>query len=135
MGTARRPRAQASLDIDRQGNPPRPVIASQLAATTRCLFVFCSRHRLHAFPSSVATARKEEGDNPSRVQPDWDEATGPVGYRPQSKTPAPQSKPVTHASRLVTQNAPSVHSGLSGESRPQGQLNYDCTPIRGACVP
>ncbi len=61
---------------------------------------------------SRSGTRKEEGDNPSRVQPDWDEATGPVEYRPQSETPAPQSQPVTHASRLVTQNAPSVAFGL-----------------------
>ena len=60
---------------------------------------------------SRSGTRKQEGDNPSRVQPDWDEATGPVEYRPQSETPAPQSQPVTHASRLVTQNAPSVAFG------------------------
>ena len=37
---------------------------------------------------------------------------GPVGQRPQSSAPAPQSKPVTHASRLVTHKAPSVAFGL-----------------------
>ena len=46
---ARRPHAQASLGIDRRGNPLRPAIARRLAAPTRRPFVFCSRYRVHAF--------------------------------------------------------------------------------------
>jgi len=93
------------------------------------------RHGFHAFPIPLLEPRaKEEGENPPRVQSDWDEATGPVGNARRA-TPAPQSKPVTHASRLVTHNAPSVAFELGRRIRPQGQLTYDCTPIRGACVP
>ena len=65
-GTARRPRAQASLGIDRRGNPPRPVIASQLAAPPRRPILFV---RVMIFPPShpsVGTTRKEEGENPAR---------------------------------------------------------------------
>ena len=50
-GTAHRLRVQASLGVDRRGNPPRAVIASQLAAPTRCPILLSPRHRLHAFPS------------------------------------------------------------------------------------
>ena len=50
-GTAPRLRVQASLGVDRRGNPPRAVIASQLAAPTRCPILLSPRHRLHAFPS------------------------------------------------------------------------------------
>ena len=47
--------------------------------------------------------------------------------------PAPQSKPVTQASRLVARNAPSVAFGLGVRIPPQGQLTYDCTPIHTVC--
>jgi hypothetical protein len=52
------------------------------------------------------------------------------GATPESNTPTPQSKPVTQASRLVARNAPSVAFGLGARILPQGQLTYDCTPIR-----
>ena len=48
--------------------------------------------------------------------------------------PAPQSKPVTQASRLVARNAPSVAFGRGVSIQPQGQLTYDCTLIRAVCV-
>ena len=48
---ARGPRGKPSLDIDCRGHPPRPAIASQLAAPTRRPTLFYPRHRLHAFPS------------------------------------------------------------------------------------
>ena len=64
-----------------------------------------------AFHPSVGTARKEEGREPQRVQPGCDEATEAGGVPPAgANQPAPQSKPVTHASRLVTHNTPSVAS-------------------------
>ena len=44
----------------------------------------------------------------------------------------PAVKPITHASRLVAQIAPSVAFGLGAEeSWPQGQLTFDSTPIVG----
>jgi len=52
------------------------------------------------------------GREPPRVQSAWDEATGPAGDARGSTAPAPQSKPVAPASRLVAQVAPSVASGL-----------------------
>jgi hypothetical protein len=63
------------------------------------------------FHPSVENARKEEGENPR--------AFNQIGTRPPGRwgnarraTPAPQSKPVAHASRLVAHVAPSVAFGL-----------------------
>ena len=52
-----------------------------------------------------------------------------------SPAPAPQSKPVTHASRLVAQGLRrGWHSGLGRESWPQGQPHTDSTPIADVYV-
>ena len=135
-GTARRPRVQASLGIDRRGNPPRPVIASQLAAPTRRPILLCPRHHLHAFPSLCWNHAQGRGrETPAR-------STGlGRGHRAGGVTPVEQDTgPAVKTSnpRLSPRDATTRrrwHSGLGGESRPQGQLTYDCTPIRGACVP
>ena len=74
-GTARWARVQASLGIDRRGNPPRPVIAGQLAAPTYCPIPL--RPRIHAFPSLSWNRAQGRGREPARM--DWDEATRPVG--------------------------------------------------------
>jgi hypothetical protein len=53
-----------------------------------------------------------------------------------STAPAPQSKPVAPASRLVAHVAPSVAFGLGRGFWPQGQLDSNLTPIeRGAKLP
>ena len=63
-GTERWPRVQASLGIDRRGNPPRPAITNQLAPPTRRPIVFRPHHRLTPSHPSVEDTRKEEGENP-----------------------------------------------------------------------
>jgi hypothetical protein len=100
--------AQAAPGIDRRGNPPRPEVTSQLAAPPGRVTVFCARHVFTPFHPAVGTARQEEGENLDRI------GTRPPrrwGNSDRSKTPVPRSKPVAHASRLVTHCAPSVASG------------------------
>ena len=55
---------------------------------------------------------KEEGENPRAVGQIGARSPGRWGGALRSTAPAPQSKPVTHASRLVALVAPSVASGL-----------------------
>ena len=108
------PSVQASLGVDRRREPPRSAITSQFAAPTRCPIVFRPRHGLQAFPSlswvraQRKRARTHARSNQIGTRPPgrWDHA------RRSSTAPAPQSKPVTHASRLVAQVAPSVAFGL-----------------------
>ena len=63
----RAPGVKTASGIDRRRDPPRPAITSRLAAPTRRPIMFRPRHDLQAFPSSVGSARKEEGQNPSAV--------------------------------------------------------------------
>ena len=84
-GTARRLCVQASLGINRRGNPPRPAITSQLAAPTRRPILLCPRHRLHAFPSLCWNhAQRKRARNPR--------AFNRIGTRPPGRwvTPAEQ---------------------------------------------
>lgn len=130
-GTARFAWVQVSLRIDRRGYAPRPVIAGQFAAPTCCPGPLRPRHRLHAFPSlGCSRARKRARTRARRLG----RGHRSGGVTPLGKTPAPQSKPVVHASRLVTQSASSVAFGLGRESGPQGQLTHDSTPVRDDCV-
>jgi len=55
---------------------------------------------------------KEEGENPRAVGQIGARSPGRWGGALRSTAPAPQSKPVTHVSRLVALVAPSVASGL-----------------------
>ena len=111
-GSARWPRVQASLGIDRRENPPRPAITSQLTAPTRRPILFGPHHVFTPSHPSVGTARKEEGENPRAFNQIGTRPPGRWGDARRARGPAPQSKPVAHASRLVTQNAPSVAFGL-----------------------
>jgi hypothetical protein len=61
---------------------------------------------------SVGSARKQKARTPERSNRTGTRPPGPWRYARRSTTPAPQSKPVTPASRLVAQVAPSVASGL-----------------------
>jgi hypothetical protein len=109
-GSARWPRVQASLGINRQGNPPRPAITSQLAASTRRPIQFRPRHRLHAFPSLCWDRAQGRARTPRRPTGSGRSHRAPWGNARRSTAPAPQSEPVTQASRLVALNAPSVAS-------------------------
>ena len=101
----RAPGVKTASGIDRRRDPPRPAITSRLAAPTRRPIMFRPRHDLQAFPSSVGSARKEEGQNPSAVNQIGTRPPGRWGNARRSTAPAPQSKPVTPASRLVTGRA------------------------------
>jgi len=131
-GAVRRPRVQASSSIERRRQPARPTITGQLASPACRHVVSPQSHRLQASrPSilqasrpSIESARKEEGENPRvfnqlRTRPPsrWGDARG-------STAPAPQSKPVTHASRLVAQIAPSVAAGLGLRILAAGPATY-----------
>jgi hypothetical protein len=61
---------------------------------------------------SIGVERKDEGKDPGAFKSDSNASTEPVGNARWSTTPAPQSKPVAHASRLVARGAPSVAFGL-----------------------
>jgi hypothetical protein len=65
-GTAHRPRVQASLGVDRRGNPPRSAITNQLAAPKRRPIVFYPHHRPHAFPSLCGACAQGRGREPAR---------------------------------------------------------------------
>jgi hypothetical protein len=116
-GTARRLCVQASLGLNRRGNPPRPAITSQLAAPTRRPILLRPRHRLHAFPSLCWNhAQRKRAKTRRAFNRIGTRPTGPMGNARRA-TPAPQSKPVTHASRLVTHNTPSVAFKLGNPGR------------------
>jgi hypothetical protein len=61
-----------------------------------------------AFPSLYWVRAEGRGLEPPGVQSHCDEATVPVGKVVESAAPAPQSKPVAPAYRLVARSAPSV---------------------------
>jgi len=62
--------------------------------------------------SSLRSTRKQADENASRGQTDRGVSPGRWGNAFRSTTPAPQSKPVAHASRLVAHIAPLVAFGL-----------------------
>ena len=72
------------------------------------------------FHPSVETARKEEGENPRAFNQIETKPPGRWGNARRANAPAPQSKPVVQASRLVTQNASSVALGLGVRIRAAG---------------
>jgi hypothetical protein len=105
----------------RRRHASRSRSARGFSAPTGRLIVFRARHVFTVPIPAVTTAREDEDANPPRVQADWDEHRA-GGVTRSFSTPAPRSKPVAHASRLVTHNAPSVAFGRGVKSRPQGQL-------------
>jgi hypothetical protein len=112
-GAIRSPGVQASSGINCRRQPQRPAVVSQLASPARCRIVFRLLHDLQAFSSLYhGVVRKEEGQNPGAFNRIGTRPPGRWGNARRSTGPAPQSKPVTHASRLVAQVAPWWHSGL-----------------------
>ncbi len=134
-GTVRRPGVQASLGIDRRGNPPRPAITSQLAAPTRRPIVFRQPHSSSRLPIPLLGPRaKDEGENPRASNQIGTTPPGRWGDACRSRAPAPQSKPVAHASRLVTHNAPSVASGLGVRILAAGPARLPLYSHSGVCA-
>ena len=124
---------QAPPSVDRRGNPARPEITSQLAAPTGRLTVFCARHAFTPSHPSVGTARKDEGGKPRAFN---QVATRPPGRWSDADraAPAPRSKPIAHASRLVTHCAPSVASGRGVKIRAAGPAHLRLYSQLSICV-
>jgi len=98
-----------SIAGESRRDPRSPVNSPRLRAARLCsVRVMLSR------PSrpSIESARKEEGENPRAFNQLGTRPPSRCGDARRSTAPAPQSKPVTHASRLVAHIAPSVASGL-----------------------
>jgi hypothetical protein len=79
---------------------------------------------------SVASARKEEGENPRAFNQLETRPPGRWGNAGRSGTPTPQSKPVTPASRLVEQNCAvgGIRAGAENSGR-RASTDTDSTPI------
>lgn len=111
-GAVRWPRVQASFDIDRWRGPPRATITSQLASPACGQVMSPQGHGLQAFPSLYRVRTQGRGARPPARSINWTRPPGRWSDAGRSTAPAPQSKPVAHASRLVAQGAPSVALGL-----------------------
>jgi hypothetical protein len=105
-----------SSGVDRRREPPRSAIASQRASPTRWRVLFCPRHGSQAFPSLCWARAEGRGLEPRASNEIGTRPPGRGGNACRSTAPAPQSKPVTHASRLVAQIAPLVAFGLQAEN-------------------
>jgi hypothetical protein len=134
-GAVRSPGVQASLGFDRRRDPPRPVVAIEFASPARRQVLSPQGHGLQAFPSLCRVRAEGRGLEPPRVQSDWDAATGPVGNAGRSTAPAPQSKPVTPASRLVAQITPLVAFGLGLRILAAGPAPFQLYSYCGRCEP
>ena len=90
------------------------IVRSRLRSPRLRAAQFCSVRVMVIRPSrpSVGSARKKEGKNPRAFNQIGTRPPGRWGNARRSTAPAPQSKPVTPATRLVAQIAPSVASGL-----------------------
>ena len=83
---------------------------------------------------SVGSARKEEGQNPRAVNQIGTRPPGRWDNARRSTAPAPQSKPVTPASRLVAQVR--AVGGIRARAENPGRRASsvcDSTPIAGVC--
>ena len=93
----------------------------------------CRRLRVIVLTSSrpsVASAQKEEGENPGAFSQIETKPPGRWGNAGRKGTPTPQSKPVTPASRLVEQNyaVGGIRAGVENSGR-RASTDTDSTPI------
>ena len=82
----------------------------------------------------VGPRGKEQGVDPRAFNQVGTQPPGRWGNARRSTAPAPQSKPVTPASRLVAQEAPLVAFGLGLRILAAGPAIFDCTPFAGGYV-
>ncbi len=108
----RSPCVQTPAGIDRRREPQRPMIARQLTSPTRCRIVFGPLHHPQASSSLYRNRAQGRGLEPSTFDRIETRPPGWWGNACRSTAPAPQSKPVTPASRLLAPVAPSVAFGL-----------------------
>ena len=113
-GAIRWPGVQASSGLDCRRQPPRSAIASQLCH----VYALPNWVRSASWSSSPSrpsggSARKGRGARtPARFNHEETRPPGRWVNARRNTAPAPQSKPVTPASRLVAQTAPLVACGL-----------------------
>ena len=113
-------RAAAARDRESLGSPPY------------CPIVFSPCRHLQAFPSLHCGRAEGRGPRPRALI-----GTKPPGRSDnadRSPAPAPQSKPVTPASRLVAQETPLVASGLGLRILAAGPATYRQYSYRQRCV-
>ena len=134
-GAIRSQGAQTASGLNCRREPPRPAIASQLAAPTRCQIMFRPRHDAQAFPSLYMGSRGRRGLEPPSVHQGRDEPPGRWDNADRTPAPALQTKPVTPASRLVAQEAPLVASKLRPRILAAGPATTDSTPIAALACP
>ena len=131
-GPVRSPTVDASPGVNCRLEPPRSAIASQLGSPPYCPIVFSPCRHLRAFPSlHWDSAEGKRARDPARLierKPPgrWDNAD-------RSPAPAPQSKPVTPASRLMAQETPLVASGLGLRILAAGPATYRQYSYRQRC--
>jgi hypothetical protein len=82
---------------------------------------------------SIGSCARRRGVEPPRFNQIETRPPGQWGNACRRTAPAPQSKPVTHASRLVAPVAPSVAFGPGLRIPAAGPAYVDCTPF-GACL-
>ena len=118
--------------------PPRAA-AIRDREPTRHAYALPNRVRFASWSSSlpvplVGPRGKEQGVDPRAFNQVGTQPPGRWGNARRSTTPAPQSKPVTAASRLVAQEAPLVAFGLGLRILAAGPAVFDCSPFAGGCV-
>ena len=84
-------------------------------------------------PSLGKVARKQEGYGPRELSGRHEDHRAGWGNADRSPAPAPQSEPVTHASRLVARIAPLVAFGLRLRNLAAGPATYRQYSYRGVC--
>lgn len=110
------PGVQTALGINCLREPPRSRIAIEFASPARRRVLSPQGHRAHVFPSLCRVRTQGRGQQPRAFGQIETRPPGRWGNAGRSTAPAPQSKPVTHASRLVAQVAPLVALGLRAEN-------------------
>ena len=133
MRAIRLRRVQASSSVDCRREPPRPAIASQAASPTRCPIVFDLRHGLRTLPSLYWGRAAGRGLRPRALNQVGTKPRGRWGNADRSPAPAPQSKSVTPASRLMARIAPLVAFGLGLRILATGPATYRQYSYCGVC--
>ena len=93
-----------------------PAIAIEFASSARRRVLSPQGHGAHVFPSLCRVRAQGRGLEPRAFGQIETRPPGRWGNAGRSTAPAPQSKPVTHASRLVAQVASLMALGLRAEN-------------------
>ena len=133
-GCHRSPGVQTALGLDRQREPQRPAITSQLSSPTCCQRCQSARWS-SALRPSIGVARKEEGYNPrafnqigTKPPGQWDNADK------RNTATAPESEPVNPASGLVAHGAVRGTRASAENSGRRASRYTDSTPLASGCV-